>query len=242
MQRRTFLASAAAYSDLDITLVTKTQPANTDTAERFLSFLQGTGSVLAIFRADHLGQGNTIIAYIQLDDWVVKVDARMIDGTKPFALPKETRILRDVTDALVLATAQEAPRPDVAILFGKLCGWFWFTHARVERGELFAAARSIDFSRENALLPIILNRLSLPQDGHRRIEERLPAQLLDSLALTYPTALSKKEIFRSLQALYDLTETELLHADFDGRLTAIEELRAMWQAIGAARSKQHVLE
>lgn len=224
------------YSDLDMTLAAAPDLPIAELVDAFDALIAGRGEVLAGFRADHLGFVNTRIAYIAIDEWVVKVDAQLLDSGSSPTLPSEALVLLDPVGALVGAKSEVAATPDIEILFGKLCGWFWFTYSRLARGELFAAARSIDFSREHALLPIVLHRLGLPQDGHRRIEERLPAELLAGLGRTHPRTLEKEVLFDALAALHAMTDAELRLAPFDRRLAALGALESMWAAVLRARA------
>ena len=224
------------YSDLDMTLAAAPDLPIGELADAFDALIAGRGKVLAGFRADHLGFVNTRIAYVAVDDWVVKVDAQLLDSGTPPTLPREALVLLDPVRALAGATSDAVATPDIEALFGKLCGWSWFTYSRLERGELFAAARSIDFSREHALLPIVLHRLGLPQDGHRRIEERLPAELLANLRGTHPRTLEKDVLFDALAALHAMTEAELRLATFDRRLATQGMLESMWCAVMRARA------
>lgn len=224
------------YSDIDLTVAAEGIDPSV-AAQDFVQLLGELGAPLAIFGADHLGASNVVIGYVEVDGWVVKVDARFVKVGNSFSLPKEARAIHGPSAAFAQAVREEQIPPQIGILARKLCGWLWFTHGRAARGELFAAARSIDFSREYALLPIVLARLSLPQDGHRRIEERLPAEVLQPLRSTYPTILSRSEIHRALKALYELMISELGKVEFTEREAVLCELARMWDLVTASQRR-----
>lgn len=223
------------YSDIDLTLATPSSVAPAEAMEDFDRMIAGLGTVMAHFRADHLGANQTLIAYLGIDEWVVKLDVKIVGGGALVDLPPEASIVADAEGAMALARYVEPTQPDLGPLFDKLTGWFWFTYSRLARGEYFAAARSIDFTREHALLPILLSQRGLPQDGHRRIEERLTPDLLDALRRTHPVAIEPDAIFEALRALHALT-VEALEAS-----TLREErepaLARMWDIVCDARSR-----
>lgn len=217
-----------AYSDIDLVIgaADHDQIAQANAAVAAIS--NALGTELLSFPGDHLGASNLHVAYLLRDGAVRKLDALVIDLSQGGKVPAKLLPIHDPMGRLVL-TGERAVDSDA--LLDKLIAWQWFTYSRIARGEWFAAARSIDFSREAALLPVMLSRLGLPQDGHRRIESRLPVATLDALRQTHPAALEPRELSRALEALRDTIFEELRVRDTptdDARRSA---LNIIWKAI-----------
>src|SRR5438270_7948646 len=223
------------FSDLDLSIASTSASALSAVTDSFGRFVSLQGDVLAHFKADHLRAEHTQIIYLDIDNWVVKFDVTIFAGGSEISLPPEALVIIDKGGVLTQAQRHSRPIPEVSILFEKLCGWLWFTFSRLERGEVFAAARSIDFSREEALLPIILARLGLPQDGHRRLEQRLPKLLLDMLLGTHPESLEPGAIFLALAQLYKVTLLELEQSCVEQRQELHNSMSQMWERICTVR-------
>jgi hypothetical protein len=91
--------------------------------------------------------------------------------------------------------------------------------------------RALDFSREHALLPIILHRYSLPQDGHRRIEFRLKKLELARLCKTHPTKLGRRELMIALGNLQYEVRRQLRMSTLPDRKNLGAALTAVWRTI-----------
>jgi hypothetical protein len=197
-----------AYSDLDLVIGVARGKRVEDALEQLGRQLVSLGEPLGVFAADHLGKANLLVVYLKSGSGIVKIDVEA-HATAPIALDAPFLTLCDPAGYFASLTPT-APTVDPALASLKFCCWLWFIHGKVERGEFFHAARSIDFSREHALLPCIRQRLCLPQDGHRRIEELLPQGLLKALTETYPERLTRAVLRRALDALSALFESEIL--------------------------------
>ncbi len=197
------------YSDLDLVCVRDPPGEARLTAEQFGAITGRIGDVLVQFDASHLGRSNMYVAYITHQGRMVKVDASMIVAGDVLALPTLPIKLHDPENRFGRVTFTVDVSVDARVLLEKMCGWLWYSFARIARGEYFAGARAIDYARENALLPVILHRLGFPQGGHRRIESRLPEALVTALRETHPDALEKDKLLACLEALYVLTRQEL---------------------------------
>jgi hypothetical protein len=190
------------FSDLDFVVVC---PPSTDIDQaltRVAAALSDGCRPIALFRADHVGQPGMLVAYLVEGEWAVKADVRMIGTDRLVARPPFVT-LHDPAGVIELAgpAAPGLSRGELDTMREKACGWLWYSYAKAMRGELFQAARSLDFTRENALLPCLLDTLGLPQDGHRHIEDRLPAEIVDRLALSHPRELTRPELLRALDCL-----------------------------------------
>jgi len=219
------------FSDLDFTVVSGPQLGAREVAESFDRLVVTLGLPLARFFADHLGNSSTQILYFAAEDWVVKLDVAFVEAGSNYRLPVESQILLDPEQLLSAMPRRAEDKVDGQILLEKLCGWLWFTYSRIERGELFAAARSIDFSRENALLPLVLARLGLPQEGHRRIESRLPSTVLSALRATHPAQLVRTDLYAALKQLFELVRAELMQSSIARKDILLDAAMQMWRRI-----------
>lgn len=194
---------ADRYSDLDLAVLVEDDE---DAArERIVERIRGIGREIVAFAGSHIGKPELRVTYLEVDGWPVKIDLELFRADAAPPLPDDAVVLHAPRHPFPPARTAAGPAGvDVAGLEQRFCGWIWYTHTKIARGELFQAARSIDFTRENALLPLLLMLRGLPQDGHRRIEQRLPAPLVQQLSETYPARLEAGEIRRALLRLADL--------------------------------------
>lgn len=196
------------FSDLDLIALVDDGGDAGALRERLLEALHPEAEVLASFEATHLGRPDLWIVYLRWGDWVVKLDLALQHRPSALPLPIEARILHDPAGRFAgLPREQGAGALDFAQIDRRFVGWLWYTYSKIERGELFQAARSIDYTRENALLPGLLFLHDQPQDGHRRVERRLPAEEVARLARSYPAALEKGELLRAFRSLAEHYQT-----------------------------------
>jgi hypothetical protein len=191
--------SADRFSDLDLALWAGPGENPDDLADTAWTVAAGIGRTLVIFRGTHVNRPNLVVAYSELHGTVVKTDIDVLPADEPPAFDSMLVLFGRPP----LPAVAESSAPALADALTKAAGWTWFTYAKIIRGENFAAARSIDFTREHALLPALLWQHHLPQDGHRHLEDRLPEDILFRLRRTYPVALTTGELLR---AFHELTE------------------------------------
>lgn len=172
----------------------------------FVKHIQAFGKLLTWFRAEHINMPNLLVFYLEVDGELVKVDAEIIClQQQSQALPEKFLIIQEHSDIFDEQPKEQHQSADLALIHRKFCAWQWFIYCKIARGELFQAARSIDFSRENALLVLIRAQFDLPvMDGHRRIEQLLPDDVLERLTLTYPQRLDKQAMLDCLAQLSDI--------------------------------------
>jgi predicted nucleotidyltransferase len=193
---------ADEYSDIDL-LVAGHDASDTAARTDIGSIFSSIGEVIGVFPAAHVGLPRLLVGYIFTDGSIVKVDVQHVDWRcdrirEPLLIVHDpARRIASCLDGVVVRD-----ECDVALLYSKFTCWLWYSYTKIARGELFQAARSLDFSRENALLPCLRHRLGLATaDGHRRIEFELPSQEVGRLHLTYPRALERGELLRALGEL-----------------------------------------
>jgi predicted nucleotidyltransferase len=175
---------ADRFSDIDL-LVLAPDAADVATIEHdLLCAIESRWTVLSHFTASHLGLDGLHVLFLDVDDAVVKVDFEV----EPAGRQPEQRA--------------EAPAPDQELLAARMCGWLWYTATKIARGERFEAADSLDVMRRAALVPYLLLRSGLPQEGYRRLEGRLAPAFRSRLEQTHPRGFEAAELWRALLATY----------------------------------------
>jgi hypothetical protein len=214
------------YSDLDLELVVgKNQIA--EVTEWMVPLVSAHGRLLARFPATHLGLPDLWIFFLEWQDTVVKVDVWVLTAAD---------LARFVSGARVIVAGEvraangggetgesTAKQPDFADLQNKFCGWMWFTCIKIARAELAEATESLEVMRSRALLPCLHYVHSTPYEGYRKLEKRLPAQLVKRLYSTYPKELSPGGVLhalRELTRLFEDTQAEMVGAVESGLRSA----------------------
>lgn len=176
------------WSDLDLVVV----GLPTERAA-VIRIIANQGRVISEFTADHIGRPDIVVLYVQVESTIAKFDVdfrQTCDDDKILwcARPKE-----DDDDIMNRAAREQA------------VGWLWFCRARIERGEYFAANRSLDSYRENVLIPLLRSKMTDSTSGHRRIEALLPRSTVDRLLSTHPDKLTKDGLDQAFASLVSLT-------------------------------------
>ena len=225
-----------ALSDLDFAVLA----AAPDEVAELQAWVRGTvfscGRLLAHFPASHIGLDDLLIFFLEVGPWIVKVDVEATAVERWHSSAGDVVLwdpqARYPSPAPPAAGApQSAPNlPDVGLAGRRLCGWLWYTFTKIERGELFEAANSLEVMRKLALLPLVLHLEQLPQEDFRRLEARLPSAAVAELRSTYPAEFERPAFHR---ALLNLGQAFLARAAA-GALPAeeIEALRTMLGTIG----------
>ena len=235
------------YSDLDLELIVPDE----DQIEPTIAWLtQGAarmGPMLASFPATHLGLRDLRIFFFERENGVVKVDVWVMSA-KTFDSMPEMRIVVDPGGWLRARLA--APHRsgvqreyDFADLHNKFTGWIWFTCIKIARGEYGEAANSLEVMRSFALLPCLQFVHGLPYEGYRKLEARLPAEIVASLQATYPAQMRAAELVRALSCLAEMFEAvqprvsvKLAYDQRTAKLSRMRELLAQWSARYLGRS------
>ncbi len=172
----------------------------------FVQHIKAFGELMTWFRAEHINMPNLLVFYLEVQGELIKVDAEIIClQEQSQALPKKFLSLQAGSEIFDEQLKEQQQSVDFALIYRKFCAWQWFIYCKIARGELFQAARSIDFSRENALLILIRAHFDLPvMDGHRRIEKLLPHNVIKQLELTYPKKMDKRVMLDCLRQLSEI--------------------------------------
>ena len=195
---------ADEFSDLDLVIVTRRRPEAERRRADLRARLTDQFEVLACFAAAPLGRACLDSIFLVVTGRAMKLDAAFwaaADGPVPVA----GQLIHDgpgLAGALTVARAEAVGELERAPT--DMVGWTSHVSCLIGRGELFEAAYCLDQMRRRMLVPVMLRLAGLPQVNYRRIEARLPARWLDRLAATYPAALGRAELRRSLRLI---TET-----------------------------------
>lgn len=195
------------YSDIDLLIVLDDIEKLHQSISGLEPYLLNKYRILASFTANHINRENLFVFYLKKSKMILKLDIQ-IEKDLLFDCEQSNKylIIRDSYN-IKKSVVEIKEIIDYNILYKKFSVWLWYIFYLIERGEYFQAARSIDFSRENALLPIIRHINGLSNfDGHRRIELLLPKQIVNELKTTYPKSLTHKDLKSSLENLMDLFE------------------------------------
>lgn len=225
------------FSDIDLVLAVDSPEGLIEGVDIARDALGSIGTPLVEFPADHLGASNLIVTYLRSGNRIFKADVLVLDISAHPTLPNKFLSIYDPADRFKLAR-QSIFNIDQELLLKKLTGWLWFTYTRICRGEFFAAARSLDFSREAALLPLILESHGLPQEGHRRLEMRLPATLLERLRGTYPAKLERSELMGCLRSLHALVDSEMSSRTVAATSRVRQSADEVWACIEASERER----
>jgi len=190
--------------------------------------ISSIGKILSWFDAVHINKPNLFIFYLKVNDKIIKLDIEILVNTEivSASLGKNFLILNDERRAFEDQLKSKEDIPSFDLLYQKFSVWLWNIFCRIERGEYFQAARSIDFSREHALLPVIRKNLGLTiMDGHRRIEILFPPSIIDDLELTYPKQLAYIELIKSLFKLIEIFELNWINLKKNNELELLFEIK-----------------
>ncbi len=228
------------FSDIDLLVHVPKFKSLDIMQKRFIEQVHKFGKVLTWFRAVHINKTNLLVFYLKVKDVLVKIDADIECLSEPIgSISEKLLILNDVEGIFSKQDQRKAIEIDFNDVYNKFCVWLWYIYCRIARGELFQAARSIDFSREHALLPLIRKRYNLPiMDGHCRIELLLSETILTRLRQTYPTSLDMHELTRALFALLELFSNEWQSIELGDTKQSLKLLNEMKSLVISAQNEQ----
>jgi hypothetical protein len=230
------------YSDIDLVFVTDGYLSLHEESRWLTQVMSSLGPLVAHFPATHLGMENLLIFFVDVAGDVVKVDVKLESletfragpGAKALQLSDRMRAeLRSEQDfALAL--------PDFEDLHQKFAGWIWYTYTKIARGELFEAVDSMNVMRERALLPCLHLTAKIPREGYRRLETRLPREVVQQLRSTYPSGFEPRELCRALLSLSRMFRTlQPLLRDGLGRDHQVAKLDWMIAKLEKAQEELH---
>ncbi len=196
------------YSDLDFVVGCSSHHHLEQIELNLLQAYSAVGILLTNYRATHLSMENlhVYLLYDKASAWIVKIDVKLllvdnindVTGMILLRLPPGRDQLP--TDLLV-APPRLLTQQELGALCKKFVGWTWYTYSKAARGELMEAAASLDFTRRHALLPLIAQTEHIVLEDYRRIEDRLPKDVVQRLNASYPKNLTSQDIIKGLSII-----------------------------------------
>lgn len=196
--------SGDAYSDIDLTMCCDGPTSRLRLQAAVAQCLQQHGRAIAQFPATHLQMPDLLIHFWDCQDTLVKIDILYLHESAA-SQPQQGLLLVGVPPFLASAphAAGHAAPADPAFLedtYNKFCGWIWYTHTKIARGEYWEADDSLNVMRAKGLLPMLQLAHGLPLEGYRHAEQRLSPPLLVRLAETRCDELAPTQLYRALFA------------------------------------------
>src|SRR6266571_2196264 len=201
------------WSDIDFYVVVPDGAAD-DLIGSHEQLISEVGRVATKFPATHLGDPRQIIVFYRAIE-PIHIDYQYRELGQLKARPQDSNvtILLDRTGELERwreACGREAtpsgPTPEkLQYLEDRFWAWCWYTHAKIERGELWVAREAVEFLRNEVLLPLA-HRDGQIFEGNRRLESKLPSDTQALLEATIPEGHSAS---RYSQALHRTMEVYL---------------------------------
>lgn len=199
------------FSDLDLFILVpdnqRRQP-----IEDHNSLINEIGKVGARFPAVHLGDPNQIIVFYE-EDIPIHVDFQYKTPKElsPNAKGKKAIIVLDRSGELIewqemchQSEADYSPSLDeVQYIEDRFWGWVWYTYSKIARGELWEARSSEEYLRNNVIVKLMYHNLFLPDEGNRRIEQKIPHAYIDLLEESIPKEHGRDAYLQSLMSLID---------------------------------------
>lgn len=183
------------WSDIDLYVVVTDGQAD-EVVSDHKELICEVADVATSFPATHLGDPrHSIVFYRAREPIHIDYQYRELGALKPSAKDRGVLILLDRTDELERwqeACRQErAPasptREELQYVEDRFWGWCWYTHSKIERGELWEAREAVEYIRSNVLLALAHSE-GQPFEGNRRLEAKLPQATQKLLAETLPVS------------------------------------------------------
>lgn len=195
------LAAAGSYStgeldewsDLDLVLVTHQKIGGDRRA--MLRWAARLGNLLSGFTGEHVGEPRLLICLY--DGPLLHVDIKFVTLEEFGSGRIETPVLLFDRDGLLQQTIGRTearfPAPSLQWIEDRFWTWVHYALLKIGRGEYFEALDFLASLRAMALGPLLHQRCGNLPRGVRKLEQNLPAKVLDALKATIgahdPTAL-----------------------------------------------------
>lgn len=197
------------YSDIDLEVLCDSAAVRTRLKQQLRALLAARGQTLAKFPATHIPLPDLDINFLEIGNKVVKVDVHYLVKTPHMVLDGAV-VLVQRDQAPATAPVRSTPASGAAFftdLHSKFCGWLWYTHSKIQRGEYWEAEDALAVMRGKALLPALQFARKLPAEGCRRLETRLARSDQQRLMATRPRDLSAESLVLALRNTVDYFES-----------------------------------
>jgi predicted nucleotidyltransferase len=197
------------YSDLDFNILVPSDMREAIKNEH-ARLREHVGEVVCDFPAIHLGDPNQLITFYR-EDYPVHVDYqyRIPHELAPAAINRYVAILLDKTGELQAwkdkcDSTEESCTPtqgQLQYFEERFWGWCVYTDGKIKRGELWEARDAMEYLRNNVLVRLAYFAEALRPEGNRRLENKFPKQILDSLEATLQCGHSREDYGETLLAI-----------------------------------------
>ena len=190
------------YSDLDLVIACEQGHFAELMLEREAQ-AASLGSLLEAFSGEHVGEPRLLICLYEQP--LLHVDLKLVELDDLSDRVEDPALLwarDDRASAALSRGVAEYPAPDARWLERRFWVWCHYTAAKIGRGELFDALRSLDYLRSVVLGPLGLQRAGARPSGVRRVETVDPelAERLRATVASYDAA----DCLRALVACVDV--------------------------------------
>lgn len=185
-----------------------------------------------LFPATHLGDPHQIIVFYK-EAYPIHVDYQYTEAQDlvPRRRDAEVAILLDRTGEVTrwrnaCREVDEPPLTADGIQYfeDRFWAWCWYTHGKIQRGELWEARSAVEYLQSNVLVPLAEDGLGESHEENRRLETKLPPRVLDLLARTIPDEHSQRAytaaLLATIQAYRELFES--LPANVRGEIRLVD--------------------
>ncbi|RSZ58869.1 hypothetical protein HF313_26065 [Massilia atriviolacea] len=196
--------SGDIYSDIDLEVVCANERARVRVKQAVSDCLRRHGRPIAFFPATHLNMPQLLIHFWDCDDALVKIDIHYTIADPAHGPGAGLSLVGPAAAPAAPAAAPAAARVEPAFLedlYNKFCGWMWYTHTKIARGEYWEAEDSLGVMRSQALMPLLQLAQGLPLEGMRRVEQRFSQADQAALLATRCASHDPAELRRVLFAL-----------------------------------------
>jgi hypothetical protein len=230
------------YSDIDVDVIVRDDDFESVFSERGRA-VEAIGRPLARFIADHLPI--RVDMFIVLYEGPVKLDLDYIRASvlEPNWRWSRRHILKDTDGFLadIVSRSEGMTRPSLDVeriqnLDEKFWTWCWYVFGKIQRGELWEALDGIHGIRTLAILPFFYSAEDLYNEGYRRLEGKIPPDLLESFEDTIPqmTETSLHAALQSLISLYlelrgRISEARGIGFDSRKQTYVLNEMKKRWE-------------
>ncbi len=195
------------YSDLDFYIIVpegKKQEIILSHRELFSK----VGKIATLFPATHLDDPHQIIAFYKTSIPIhVDFNYKVLSEITVRPKDKHAVILFDRGGSLSklkdswqsLSETAKPTRDDLQYFEDRFWGWCWYAFSKIERGELWEARDTGEYLRNNVLIKLAYFLTELPYEGSRRLEQKLPKEMLDQLEEGLPVEHTREAYLLSLR-------------------------------------------
>jgi hypothetical protein len=231
------------WSDIDLWIVVQGGDIE-EVINAHRSLIEQVAPIGTLFPATHLGNPHQIIVFYK-EAHPIHVDYQYTEARElvPRRRDAEVAILLDRTGEATRwrNACREVDEPPltadrIQYFEDRFWAWCWYTHGKIQRGELWESRSAVEYLQSNVLVPLAAAGLGLPEEGNRRLETKLPPRVLNLLARTIPDEHSQRAytaaLLATIQAYRELFES--LPANVRGEIRLVD--RPFFQgAIDSAR-------